>query len=351
MQIKRAIEDSEDDEAVFDEEEEAQQPRRTSDEGVHIQKKKMQSLIGKAPPPNQKTLTENGKDAQSRQSSDKKNEAKPKSNQGRPNASSSGSQVLQSANKAIANLTKKSELTFAQSKNVGNQQKGQKTANNVAQKPNQAFAASAKPKPTSSKRKPMEDLGSAESKKAKLDDKFAKLLDDIYNQDDLDSDEEEETEPMTIDRLIAKAEKDSDIATGAIGDNKPVDETDVKEMLNLAAYASHIARIQKKTLEAGKEPCSQSPIWSTDQSSLQRLHAMQRMNIIVCDILASHEGYAKGGKDPIMKLLSIYLGKLQNVHWFRVFANTHFLCIRNIHQVIKFLKIIKQKLIFTKIWK
>jgi hypothetical protein len=335
MQLNRAVEDSEDEEAEFsDEEEDAQKSRRTSKEGVHIQedlakahpyqKKKLQSLNGKAPPPNQKTVTGNGKDAQRRQSSDKKNEVKTKSNQGRSNASSSRSQVSQSANKAFANITKVSELTFAQSNVVANQQKGQKTANNVAQKPKQSFAATAKPQPTSSKRKPMEDLGIAESKKSKQDLAFAKLLDEIYNQDNLDSDDEEETEPMTIDRLIKKAEKASDVATGAIGKNDPVDETDKSEMLNVAAYASIVARLQKKSSEAGKEPCSQSPIWSTDQSSFQKLHAMQTMNIIVCDILASYEGYAKGGKDPIMKLLSIYLCKFQMCIGSKI-ANTYLL--------------------------
>ena len=335
MQHKRDDSDSEDKEVEFEDEEDAQQkhsvatPRRTSEEGSNggsnvrkdlakplpSHKKQLQSVPRKAPPINRPSSVIN-------------NVPKPKSNglqrsnQARANSSSSTSKVLQSANRATANLKVAPETIVAPTSKVApdpkqavaNLRREPKPTNNVAQMSKQSVVA--KPKTTIAKRKPVEDLGIAQRKKAKPDDEFADLFEKIYNQDNLDSDYDE-TEPMTIDRMIEKAEDLFEITTAQFADDKPIDKKDRDEIKLVIRYAAMIAMIQDKPNETGKEPRCQSPIWSTEIGVLQILHGLQALNILLCDVLASIAAFEKAEDDQIMKMLAIYLSKLINAHWYQ----------------------------------
>ena len=247
-----------------------------------------------------------------------------RSNQARANSSSSTSKVLQSANRATANLKVAPETIVAPTSKiapdpkqaVANLRREPKPTNNVAQMPKQSVGAVvAKPKTTIAKRKPVEDLGIAQRKKAKPDDDFAELFEKFYNQDNLDSDYDE-TVPMTIDRMIEKAEKLLHTTTGQFADDKPIDEKDKEEIKQVVRYAGMIARIHDRPNETGKEPRCQSPIWSTEIGVLQILHGLQALNILLCDVLASIAAFEKAEDDQIMKMLAIYLSKLINAHWY-----------------------------------
>ncbi|KAG9290170.1 hypothetical protein G9A89_021692, partial [Geosiphon pyriformis] len=352
---------SEDEEEEFEEEEDAQQshsvaiPRRTSEEGFNMEKdlakplpsqknmlqksdkssdgkaavsKPLQSVPHKALPiqiplpadgkdAQTRLLSAEGKDAQNRLSSVKKNVAKPKSNavqlqkQARVLASNSTSKVLQSANRATANLKKAPEPIVAPSPMVA-PGLNQAVAN---LQPKQSVAAAAKPKSIVAKRKPLEDLRIAQSKKAKPDEMFAKIFESIYNQDDLES-VDDDTEPMKIDCMIAQAEKKFHHTPADLGENETINDKETEEIMQVVGYTATIAKAHKKSsVEAGKEPSSQSPIWSTEKGALQMLHGLQTMNIIVCDILASIAFYKKSDDAPIMQMLSIYISRLGNVPW------------------------------------
>ena len=337
MQHKRDDEDSEDEEPEFEDEEDAQQkhsvatPRRTSEEGsnggsnvakdlakhLSSKKKQLQSVPRKAPPINRPSSVIN-------------NVPKPKSNglqrsnQARANSSSSTSKVLQSANRATANLKVAPETIVAPTSKiapdpkqaVANLRREPKPTNNVAQMPKQSVAALvAKTKTTIAKRKAVEDLDILQSKKAKKDDDFDDLFEKYYNKDNLDSDHDEK-EVMTIDRLIEKAEDSLNISTGVFADDNPIDKKAKDEIEQVIRYTAKIATIHDKPNATGKEPRCQSPIWSTELGALQMLHGLQELNILLCDILAYFTAYKAADDDQIIKMLAIYLSTLTNVHWY-----------------------------------
>ena len=290
-------------------------------------------------------LSAKGKDAQNRLSSDKNKFAKTKSNdvlvsnEARALASTSTSKVLQSANQGIGNLKKPPEPIFAPSPVIApgskqaaaNLQRVPKTTNKIAQKHKQSVAAATESKSLITKRKAREDQTIPQRKKARSDDMFAKayettynkdnleseskkgmfkkVYDNIYNKDNLES-EDEANELLTSDRLIAKAEKICQRTAADLGENSPLEEKDTKALLKVVRYSAKIAKACN-TLDGSS---SESPIWSTETPALERLHGLQAMNIMVCDILASLAQYEESDDSAIMQMLSIYISKFGNIH-------------------------------------
>jgi hypothetical protein len=230
---------------------------------------------------------------------------------------------LQSANRTNTNLKVAPETIVAPTSKVvpfpkqtmATLRGEPKPTNNVAQMPKQSVAALVtNPKTTIAKRKSVEDLDILPKKKGKKDDDFDELFEKYYNQDNLDSDHDEKG-PMTIDRLIAKAEKLFNISLGVFAENNPIDQKAKDEIKQVIRYVAMIANIHDKS--TGEEPRCQSPMWSTEIGALQMLHGLQELNILLCDILAYINAYQAADDDQIMKMLSIYLSKLTNVEWYQ----------------------------------
>ncbi len=255
--------------------------------------------------------------------------AKPKSNVAqlanwpRGDGAKLTSSVLQSEKKLSGNLKKAPGLLVTQnpkdasgpSQIAGNIQREQKQTNKKAD------VLDSKPKSTSAKRKQQEELPFTKRKKSEEDDDlFGKIFESVYSQDNLDIYLGEEV--PTVDDLIEKAERTVWVLPDDLLQNNLPTEEDTQKMKRIVVYVATLAKAQQKAIEAGKEPRLKLPLWGTEkEGSLAILHALQNLNILLGDLLASIEMHESQDGNQIMQMLSIYVGKSKNAQKF--VSNNH----------------------------
>ena len=106
-------------------------------------------------------------------------------------------------------------------------------------------------------------------------------------------------------------------------------------------YTTQIAELNKKSKAIGNEATPfESPIWSIEEDALKTLHGLQTLNIMLCDILGASLFAEDADDAEIMKLLSIYMSKLEKP---QMSSNCNLLltctfCIPN--QIINYIKTI-----------
>jgi hypothetical protein len=240
--------------------------------------------------------------------------------------------VLQSAEKKTAN---QKNAAAVPTQSAGNRPKS--TLKDTA-KPHPSFRASGKPKSASGKRKAVEDLINAESKKKKEETILAKIFGDIFDESE---EESEENGPMTIDGLIKRAEIIFEQTPDLLVDDKKPNEKQTEGIVKVVEYTAQIAELNKKSKMVGNEATPfESPIWSTDEDALKTLHGLQTLNIMLCDILGASLPAVNADDAEIMKLLAIYMSKPEKPQMSRNcnLLLTCIFCIPN--QIINFIKTI-----------
>ena len=256
--------------------------------------------------------------------------AKPKSNiaqvDNRPrlNATKSTSSDLQKEKKSSGKLNKAPDHLAAHnpkaasgpSNIAANIQREEKQTNK------KSVALAYKQKGTAAKRTNQEELPFNKRKKSEEDDDpFRNIFENVYSQDNLDTYLGEEV--ATVDDLIAKAERTVLVLPDELDENNPPTEEDKDYMKRIVVYVTTLAKAQQKANEAGNEPRIRSPLWGTEkEGSLAILHALQNINMLVGDLLASIEMHEKSDGDEIMKMLSIYAGK-SKMRTTNFFANNY----------------------------
>jgi hypothetical protein len=205
-----------------------------------------------------------------------------------------------------------------------------------APKPHQSFAAAGKPKSAGAKRKAVEDLNIAQSKKKKEENILAKIFGNMFE----DSEEEsEDNAPMTTDGLIKRAEKIFEQTPELLIKDKKPNVKQTEGIVKVVEYTTLIAELNKKSKAGGNEATPfESPIWSIEEDALKTLHGLQTLNIMLCDILGASLSSEHDAK--IMKVLSIYMSKLEKP---QMSSNCNLLltstfCIPN--QIINYIKTI-----------
>ena len=312
-----------------------EEEEKDSEEEQHLQKNlsepNLDELfnIEEKPAAVPKSLQKVPRKALSNQIADGKS-AKPKSNiaqvDNRPrlNATKSTSSDLQKEKKSSGNMNKAPDLLAAHnpkaasgpSNIAANIQREEKQTNK------KSVALAYKQKGTAAKRTNQEELPFNKRKKSEEDDDpFRNIFENIYSQDNLDTYLGEEV--ATVDDLIAKAERTVLVLPDELDENNPPTEEDKDYMKRIVVYVTTLAKAQQKANEAGNEPRIRSPLWGTEkEGSLAILHALQNINMLVGDLLASIEMHEKSDGDEIMKMLSIYAGK-SKMRTTNFFANNY----------------------------
>ena len=331
---------NEDEEEDYGEEKDVKKTRNVASLQHTSEVGSFQNPVAKDGKPRQ--LSKEGKVAQI--SSAKKNAVNTKST--RALAMNSTSSFAQSAKKGIANLKKAPEPINAASlvdESVANIAKGPKPR--LKDPPNQTFAAAAKPKSAVGKRKSVDDLRIAQNKKKKLENMFDKIYQDLVNATENESNE---NAPKTIDELIKRAEKIFVRTPSDLVEDKPPTFKQTDAIKKVVSYTDHVASLNKN---CGNEPISQCPIWDIGQNTLEILHGLQTMNILLCDIIGGTLATEHQDDADIYKVLSIYLSTFEKV---QTINNCHvsltcIFCIAD--QTINLSRTHKIKLILIKISK
>jgi hypothetical protein len=260
--------------------------------------------------------------------------------------------VLQSAEKKTDNRKNAAErmnapISFAGLLPIQTAGNRPKSTMKDSPKPDQSFTAAGKPKSASAKRKSVEDLCIAESKKKK-EEKIAKIFGNIFD----DSDEEsEENAAMTIDGLIKRAEDIFEQTPDLLLEDKRPNEKQKEGIVKIVDFTEEIANQKKKSKGAGNETTPlASPIWSIKEDALKTLHGLQTLNIMLCDILGASVPATNADDADIMKALSIYMSKLEKPQMSDN-CNPYLTCIFCIpNQIINYIKTIMRMLTLIKIW-
>ena len=108
------------------------------------------------------------------------------------------------------------------------------------------------------------------------------------------------------------AENIFDQTPGLLTEDKKPDEKQSEGIVKVVEYIEQIANLKKNSKAAGNETTLyQSPIWSVKEDTLKILHGLQTLNIMLCDILGASSSMENDDDADIMKLLAIYMSKLE----------------------------------------
>ena len=126
------------------------------------------------------------------------------------------------------------------------------------------------------------------------------------------ADEDSINQEMSIEDLIAKAEKHVLQTVDHVTDENTVSKEDIDAFKQLCKYGSRVVNVRKTNSARFKE---NSPIWGHEKGdvSLEMLHSLQTVLIYVADVLYVNSHFQDGDIDPITKMFSTFLSKYYRI--------------------------------------